>query len=71
MDPRKAVLSDPEPVRNLEALVGEAWNSLSPDRRQRTTKCHLARRIMKRAAQGIRDPARLRAYAVLHVVPRR
>jgi hypothetical protein len=68
MDARKAILFDPETVLTLDRLVDEAWQSLSAERRERTTKNDVAQRLIRRAAWGVRDPARLRAYAAMEVV---
>lgn len=65
INPRKATSFDPETVQKLETILDEAWRSLSPERRQRTTKSHIAQRIIQHAAQGERDPVRLRACATL------
>lgn len=54
---------DPETITLLRAALDHAWLSLSPEQQARTTKSYLAQRILKLAAEGERDPARLRAYA--------
>lgn len=68
MDARKAILFDPDTVQTLDRLVDETWQSMSAERRQLTTKHQLARRVIRRAASGVRDPVRLRACAAMDVV---
>jgi hypothetical protein len=65
MHPGKAISFDPETVQQLELILHKAWQSIPSERRQHTTRGHIAQRIIKLAAQGVRDPERLRAYAVL------
>jgi hypothetical protein len=55
---------DPKTIKLLKAALDQAWLSLSPGQQAHTTKSYLAQRILKLAAQGERDPARLRRYAV-------
>jgi hypothetical protein len=62
---------DPETVTLLQAALDAAWDTLSAAQQARTTKSELARRMLKLAAGGERDPARLRARAVTEVVPDR
>ncbi len=71
MDSVMAVLFDPETGEKLDQLASETWASLSPERRELTTMSRLRGRLIRRAAQeGLHDPARLRAYAILQVVPK-
>jgi hypothetical protein len=60
---------DPETITLLRTALDEAWVNLLPEQQTRTSKSHLAERILKLAAQGERDPVRLRTRAVLEVVP--
>jgi hypothetical protein len=64
----QGVAFDPETIQLLRGVLDEAWASLRPDEQSRSTKSHLAERILKCAARGERDPARLRVYALTEVV---
>jgi hypothetical protein len=55
---------DPETVALLRTTLDRAWESLPPSQRAVTSQSILAERILKAAAQGERDPDRLRARAV-------
>jgi hypothetical protein len=59
---------DPETVNLLRSVLDQAWSSLSPQQRDQTAKCDMALRILKLAMAGERDPASLRARAVMGVV---
>jgi hypothetical protein len=59
---------DPETIALLRTVLDAAWNALSPERRARITKADLALRILNVAAQGERDPIRLRRRAVAELV---
>lgn len=64
---------DPETIQTLRLALDQAWDSLPADERPFTSKSLLAQRILTLAAQGERDPARLRACAILSsakVMPR-
>jgi len=58
---------DPETVTLLRAVLDEAWANLLPAQKARTSKSDLAERILEVAAQGERDPIRLRTHAVTGV----
>jgi hypothetical protein len=58
---------DPETIALLRAALDAAWDALSPERRGCTSKAHLAERMLKLAAQGERDPARLRMRALIEI----
>jgi hypothetical protein len=60
---------DPETVSLLRTLLDQAWDTLLPHQQARMTKSHMAERMLKCAAQGERDPVRLRARAVIGVIP--
>jgi len=60
---------DPETVTLLRSVLDAAWNSLSPAQQARTSKSELAHRMLKLAARGERDPARLRVRSIVEVVP--
>jgi hypothetical protein len=60
---------DPETIMLLRSVLDAAWNSLSPAQQARTSKSELAHRMLKLAARGERDPARLRVRAIVEVIP--
>ena len=62
---------DPDTITLLRSVLDTAWESLSSEQRARTSKSHLAERMLKLAARGERDPARLRIRAIVEVVPDR
>jgi hypothetical protein len=59
---------DPETIALLRTVLDEAWVNLLPKQQSHTSKSDLAVRILTLAAQGERDPVRLRTHAVLEVV---
>jgi len=59
---------DPETTALLRTVLDEAWVNLLPEQQSRTSKSDLAMRILVLAAQGERDPVRLRTRAVSEVV---
>jgi hypothetical protein len=65
---REGAFYDPETVSVLTTVLDDAWQSLLPAQRARMTKANLATRILKAAANGERDPARLRALALIRLV---
>ena len=56
---------DPETLTMLRGVLNEVWDALPPDRQARMPKSEMAQRILKRAADGERDRARLKAAALL------
>ncbi len=60
---------DPETIKLLKAALDQAWLSLSSGQQAHTTKSYIAQRILKIAAQGERDPVRLRSYALTPFEP--
>jgi hypothetical protein len=60
---------DPETITLLRGVLDAAWNSLSPAQQARISKSHLAERLLRLAARGERDPARLRVRAIVEVIP--
>jgi hypothetical protein len=56
---------DPETIKLLRTVLDEAWDALSPSRKQTVLKTELAERILASAALGERDPRRLRAIALM------
>ena len=60
---------DPETIEMMRTVLDEAWGLLEPKQRAFTNKTEIAVRILHLAAQGVRDPVRLRTYALTSVVP--
>ena len=58
----------PDTLKILQSVLEDIWDSLRPEERARTTKTLVATRILKAAAQGERDPIRLRIEAMTGVV---
>jgi hypothetical protein len=58
---------DPEALKLLQSVLDEAWASLSPDERAKTSKTLVASRLLAAAAAGERDPTRLRIEAITAV----
>jgi hypothetical protein len=61
---------DPETLVLLRTALDEAWALLPAKRRSEILKSEMARRILKRAAEGVRDPARLQASALVGALGR-
>jgi hypothetical protein len=58
------VYFDPDTVALLRTALDRAWDSLPASQQAVTSRSILAERILKAAAEGERDPDRLRARAV-------
>jgi hypothetical protein len=58
-------LYDPETLMVLRNALDEAWALLPDNRKSTSQKSDMAQRILKRAAEGVRDPVRLRAAALV------
>jgi hypothetical protein len=58
----------PETLKLLQSILDDAWESLRPYERARTTKTEIASRILKMAASGERDEVRLRLGALSGVI---
>jgi hypothetical protein len=56
---------DPETLTVLRIALDEAWALLPDDRKSESQKSDMAQRILKKAAEGVRDPVRLRASALV------
>jgi hypothetical protein len=56
---------DFDTIALLRETLDDAWASLRPDQRARTSRTILAERILKYATQGERDPTRLLEAALL------
>jgi hypothetical protein len=59
---------DPGTVAVMEVALDDAWAALSQEQRTRWTPNELAKRIVRLARRGERDPARLRMFALTEVV---
>jgi hypothetical protein len=64
MDGERPVYFDPETVALLRATLDEAWAALPPRQQATISRTALAEGILKCAAQGERDPDRLREAAL-------
>jgi hypothetical protein len=62
---RKGGSFDPETVAILKIVLDDAWTSLVPAQQARTSKSDMAVRILEAAANGERDPAKLRMTALI------
>ena len=56
---------DPETLIVLRNALDEAWALLPDNRKSESQKSEMAQRILKKAAEGVRDPVRLRASALV------
>jgi hypothetical protein len=59
------VYFDSETIAILKQTLDEAWGRLRPEQQATMLKTTLAERILKSAAQGERDPERLRDAALM------
>ena len=59
---------DPETLILLRKALDEAWAALPDGSKPETPKSEMAQRILKQAADGVRDPVRLRASALVRAV---
>jgi hypothetical protein len=59
---------DPETLITLRKVLEEAWSAMPDGSKSETLKSKMARRILKQAADGVRDPVRLRASALVGAV---
>jgi hypothetical protein len=64
MDGKEPVYFDLETVALLREALDDAWDCLRPQQQATMLKSTLAERILKSAAQGERDRARLRDAAL-------
>jgi len=67
MPRKKAAYFDAETVSLLRATLDDAWGSLRPEQRAITSQSILAEGILKLAAEGKRNPGRLRDAALMAV----
>jgi hypothetical protein len=56
---------DPETLTLLRTALDDAWALLPDKGKSEILKSEMARRILKQAAEGVRDPAKLRASALI------
>jgi hypothetical protein len=56
---------DPETLTVLRNALDEAWSLLPDDRKSEGQNSDMAQRILKKAAEGVRDPVRLQASAIV------
>ena len=61
-------LYDPETLVLLRQVLDEAWAALPDHFKSQTLKSEVAQHILKQAANGVRDPVRLRASALVRTV---
>ena len=54
---------DPETLILLRTVLDEAWAALPDSSKSQTFKSEMAQHILKQAADGVRDPVKLRASA--------
>jgi hypothetical protein len=64
----KSTVYDAETVRLLGTVLDEAWDALQPHHRNQTGKARLAECVLKQAANGERNPGRLRSKAIADAV---
>jgi hypothetical protein len=55
---------DPEAIDLMQAALDDAWASVRPAQRACASLSVLASRVLDLAARGVRDHARLRAFAL-------
>lgn len=55
---------DPDTLSLLRKVLDEAWAILPDDSKSDAVKTEMAQHILKQAANGVRDPVRLRASAL-------
>jgi hypothetical protein len=59
---------DPETIELMRSVLELAWGSLGPEQQVHMSRSLLAQRILNAAAQGERDPTRLRVRALVGIV---
>jgi hypothetical protein len=55
----------PETLTLLQEVLDQVWNALPVEQRADIAKSEMAQRILRRAAEGERDPVKLRAAAMI------
>jgi hypothetical protein len=61
---------NPETIKIMQIALDDAWASLLPHLRAQTSKTALAMTILEAAAEGERDPVRLRTRALTKAITR-
>jgi hypothetical protein len=59
---------DPETLNLLRKVLDEVWAALPDGSKSEAAKSEMAQHILKQAANGVRDPVRLRASALVSAV---
>jgi len=67
MEIKEPVYYDLETVALLRETLDDAWDSIRPEQQAGMLKTALAERILKCAAEGERDPGRLRGAALSEI----
>ena len=67
MDSRQPARFSPETISLLRETLDDAWDCLRPEQRAMTSRTLLAVGILKSAAQGERNPGRLRDAALMAI----
>ena len=67
MERGKDASFDPETVGLLKEALDGAWSRLSPHQQALTSRSVLAKRILRAAADGERDPVRLQTRALFSI----
>jgi hypothetical protein len=65
MQPIAMTAYSPETVRFLRSVLDDAWASMGPDEKAKSSKTLVAVRILKAAAAGERNPSRLLELALV------
>jgi hypothetical protein len=55
---------DPETLNMLREALDHAWATVPDHRKSKFLKSDMADRVLRMAARGVRDPAKLRAAAL-------
>jgi hypothetical protein len=56
---------DPETLSFVRRALDDAWAAVPDGSKSNPPKSEMAQRILKQAAEGVRDPVRLRASALI------
>jgi hypothetical protein len=59
---------NPDTLITFRKVLDEAWAALPDHFKSETLKSEMAQHILKQAADGVRDPVRLRASALVSAV---
>jgi hypothetical protein len=69
MNRNEGIVFEPETIDLMRSVLDAAWASLLPEQQASVSRTLLAERILSAAAEGERDPARLRVRALFSVAP--